>query len=103
MTAPADGWVSFSGAYRSFGHVLIINAGGGYHLVLSGVERTTVEPGQFVLQGEPVATMGETAVGALALEPGKSKPVLLVEIRKDGVPIDPGPWWAKADGEKVRG
>jgi murein hydrolase activator len=103
VTAPADGWVSFAGAYRSFGHVLIINAGGGYHLVLTGLEKTSVEPGQFVLQGEPVASMGEKATGALAAEPGKSNPVLLIEIRKDGVPIDPGPWWAKPDGEKVRG
>ncbi len=103
VTAPSDGWVSFAGAYRSFGHVLIINAGGGYHLVMSGLDRTSVEPGQFVLQGEPVASMGENAPGALAAEPGQSKPVLLIEIRKDGVPIDPGPWWAKPDGEKVRG
>jgi len=29
--------------------------------------------------------------------------VLYVEFRKDGVPVDPGPWWAAGEGEKVRG
>jgi len=32
-----------------------------------------------------------------------SQPVLYVEFRKDGTPIDPGPWWAANEGEKVRG
>jgi hypothetical protein len=26
-----------------------------------------------------------------------------VEFRKDGAPIDPSPWWAANEGEKVRG
>ena len=30
-------------------------------------------------------------------------PVLYVEFRKDGGSIDPGPWWSKSQGEKVRG
>ena len=25
------------------------------------------------------------------------------EFRKDGVPVDPGPWWAANEGQKVRG
>jgi hypothetical protein len=26
-----------------------------------------------------------------------------VEFRKDGIPVDPGPWWAVNQGQKVRG
>jgi murein hydrolase activator len=103
VTSPADGWVSFAGPYRSFGHVLIINAGGGYHLVMSGIDRVNVDVGQFVLSGEPVATMGAQPAGALAPDDGGGGPVLYIEFRKDGAPIDPGPWWVKSDGEKVRG
>jgi murein hydrolase activator len=103
VTSPADGWVSFAGPYRSFGHVLIINAGGGYHLVMTGIDRVNVDVGQFVLSGEPVATMGAQPAGALAPESGGGGPVLYIEFRKDGAPIDPSPWWAKSDGEKVRG
>ena len=32
-----------------------------------------------------------------------SHPVLYVEFRKDGIPVDPGPWWAVNEGQKVRG
>ena len=34
---------------------------------------------------------------------GRCKPPLYVEFRKDGVPVDPGPWWAVNEGQKVRG
>ena len=103
VTTPVDGWISYAGPYRSYGHVLIINAGGGYHVVLTGLDRVNVDTGQFVLAGEPVATMGGAPAGALAGEAGTGLPVVYIEFRKDGAPIDPGPWWAKNDGEKVRG
>ena len=106
VAAPSDGWVAFSGPYRTYGQLLILNAGGGYYVVLAGMERITVEVGQFVLAGEPVATMGDgsarTAL-ATALALGAGQPILYVEFRKDGAAIDPGPWWAKAELEKVRG
>jgi septal ring factor EnvC (AmiA/AmiB activator) len=104
VASPADGWVAFAGPFRSFGRLLIINAGGGYYLLLAGVEQIRVEVGQFVLAGEPVATMGDTSslsAGNGGVESGG--PVLYVEFRKDGGSIDPGPWWAKTQGEKVRG
>ncbi len=103
VTTPVDGWISFAGSYRSYGQVLIINAGGGYHIVLTGLDRVSVETGQFVLSGEPIASMGTSPAGALVSEAGGGLPVVYIELRKDGVPIDPGPWWAKPDGEKVRG
>jgi len=103
VTTPVDGWISFAGSYRSYGQVLIINAGNGYHIVLTGLDRVSVETGQFVLAGEPIASMGNSPAGALVSEAGTGLPVVYIELRKDGVPIDPGPWWAKPDGEKVRG
>ena len=63
-----------------------------------------VDVGQFVLVKEPVAVMGDgTVKTAAAIAIGSAEPVLYVEFRKDGAAIDPGPWWAKADIEKVRG
>jgi len=100
ITAPADGWVVYAGPFRSYGQLLIINAGGGYHILLAGMSRIDVSLGQFVLAGEPVAEMGNTA----SVSQGKdsSRPVLYVEFRKDGRPIDPDPWWAEAS-KKVQG
>ena len=40
---------------------MIINAGGGYYVVLAGMSRSNVNVGQFVLAGEPVASMGDGA------------------------------------------
>ena len=103
VTAPCDGWVVYAGPFRSYGQLLILNAGGGYHVLLAGMERISVNPGQFVLTGEPVAVMGGNSHIAAVLATGSSQPVLYVEFRKDGTPIDPGPWWAASEGEKVRG
>jgi len=100
ITAPADGWVVYAGEFRSYGQLLIINAGGGYHVLLAGMSRIDVSLGQFVLAGEPIAVMGNSAI------PGQGhdsvRPVLYIEFRKDGRPIDPDPWWAEAS-EKVQG
>lgn len=108
VTAPADGWVVYSGPFRTYGQLLILNAGGGYHVVLAGMDRITVDIGQFVLAGEPVGVMGDVPPPTSAVTTGSTQPVLYVEFRKDGSSIDPGPWWAsRTPGiqatERVRG
>ena len=103
ITSPCDGWVVYAGPFRSYGQLLIVNAGGGYHVLLAGMERISVDLGQFVLTGEPVAIMGGGAQVSAAGATKAKPPVLYVEFRKDGTPIDPGPWWAANEGEKVRG
>jgi len=102
VTAPCDGWVVYAGTFRSYGRLLIINAGGGYHVVMAGMAKINVNLGQFVLTGEPVGAMGtgETTVASNAA-PAVTQSKLYIEFRKDGVSIDPTPWWAQ--GEKARG
>ncbi len=101
ITAPADGWVVYAGEFRSYGQLLILNAGGGYHVLLAGMSRIDVSLGQFVLAGEPIAVMGSAGTPSQGGD-DSSRPVLYVEFRKDGKPIDPDPWWAEAS-EKVQG
>jgi murein hydrolase activator len=104
VASPVDGSVVFSGPYRTYGQLLIINAGGGYYVILAGMDRINVTTRQFVLAGEPVATMGDGASRtATAAAIGAAQPILYIEFRKDGAAIDPGPWWAKAELEKARG
>ena len=112
VSAPADGWVVYAGPFRSYGQLLIINAGGGYHILMAGMERITVELGQFVLTGEPVAVMSgapnsptprAVANGDKGSGAAIGQPQLYVEFRKDGVSIDPAPWWVVTDRQKVRG
>lgn len=95
VTAPSDGWVAYSGPFRSYGQLLIIDAGDGYHIVLAGLESVNAEVGQFVLAGEPVGQMGTLALAsAVAPTGGPIQPVLYVEFRKNGRAINPQPWWA---------
>jgi murein hydrolase activator len=94
VTSPSDGWVAYAGEFRSFGQVLIINGGGGYNIVLTGLSQIDVQIGQFILGGEPVGTMSAAPKGKVQ----GNAPVLYVEFRKDGRPVDPEPWWS--DGSK---
>lgn len=103
VTAPADAWVVFAGEFRSYGQMIILNTGDGYHVVLSGMDRVNTRQGSFVLSGEPLATMGNKRVAsatALALE--TDRPTLYIEFRKDGIPVDSRPWWAEKDAGKAR-
>lgn len=104
VTSPADGWVVYAGPFRSFGQLLILNMGDGYHVLLAGMDRIDAELGQFVLAGEPVGVMGTTKwASASTIGLGSTQPVLYVEFRKDGRAIDPAPWWESTEKEKARG
>ena len=103
VTAPCDGWVVYAGPFRSYGQLLILNAGGGYHVLLAGMERISVDLGQFVLTGEPVAVMGGGPQSAAAVATGSSQPVLYIEFRKDGSSRRSKPMVGASDSEKVRG
>ncbi len=95
VTAPAAGMVLYAGPFRSYGQLLILNPGGGYHIVLAGMDRLNVSLGQTVLAGEPVGVMGEARLASIAASTTGSMPELYVEFRKDGKPIDPRRWWAR--------
>ena len=100
VLAPADGWVVYAGPFRSYGQVLILNAGDGYHIVLAGMERIDAALGQFVLGGEPVAVMGSTRLASIGdIDHTSAQPILYVEFRKDGNSIDSAPWWAPTNSE----
>lgn len=98
ITSPSDGVVLYAGPFRSYGQLLILDAGGGYHIVLAGMKRIDVSQGQFVLAGEPVGAMGESLLARAASignngDGDNSAPMLYIEFRKDGKPVDPAPWW----------
>ena len=59
VVAPADCEVLFAGPYHKNGQVLILEVTTGYDLVLAGLDRIVVKPGDQVLAGEPVGVMPE--------------------------------------------
>ncbi|MBI1648418.1 murein hydrolase activator EnvC family protein [Hyphomicrobium sulfonivorans] len=101
VTSPCDGWIVYAGEFRSYGQLLIINAGDGYHVLLAGLSQIDVQPGQFVLAAEPIGTMSGWSQQTRPVA-ANSAPVLYVEFRKDGRPVNPDPWWAARD-RKVQG
>lgn len=104
VSAPSDGWVAFAGPFRTYGQLLILNMGGGYYILLAGMDRISVSLGQFVLAGEPVAVMGDPSKDAQTQAGANpAQPVLYVEFRKEGTPVDPTPWWSSAAVGKGRG
>jgi len=104
VISPTDGKVEFAGHFRTFGQLLIINAGEGYYLLLAGLGEITISAGEPVKAGEPVGTMGaKSALGGIGSRSGDSRPVLYVEFRRNDKSIDPRPWWAGNSNSKVRG
>jgi septal ring factor EnvC (AmiA/AmiB activator) len=82
VIAPSDGQVLFAGLYHKSGEVLILQSAGGYDLVLAGLARIDVRPGDRLLAGEPVGTMPGTNAGSR----------LYFELRQSGKGVDPAPW-----------
>jgi septal ring factor EnvC (AmiA/AmiB activator) len=87
VISPCGGRVVFAESFRSYGLLVIIDCGGGYHVVLSGFDRLDVKLGQSLLAGEPVGIMPDWEPGTTA-----RRPALYVELRHDGSPVNPAPW-----------
>ncbi len=74
------GTVLFSGPFKSYGQLLIVDNGDDYLTLLTGLEDMNVSEGQEILAGEPVGRLNKNGE-------------LYLEIRKNGQPIDPKPWF----------
>lgn len=83
VIVPYDGSVVFSGPFKGYGNLIIIDHGQGYMSLLAGMSAVQAEIGQLVLAGEPVGIMPQQGLAKL-----------YVEIRKNKRPINPSPWFA---------
>ena len=97
VLAPCGGTVAFAEPFHGYGLLVIIDCGGGFHAVLSGLDQIAVVPGQAIQDGLPVGTMRVAVKTAGAGEPASESPILYMELRKNGRPVDPTPW-LKAPG-----
>lgn len=80
VLSPAAAVVAYAGPLNGWNQIVILRAGGGCHMVLSGLGKVTVAAGQSVAAGAPLGTM--PAVGQAPSE-------LYFEVRLAGGPIDP--------------
>ncbi|MDE2444741.1 MAG: peptidoglycan DD-metalloendopeptidase family protein [Alphaproteobacteria bacterium] len=104
VISPVDAKVEFAGPFRSYGQLLILNAGEGYLVLLAGMNHISADIGQSTRAGEPLGTMGKgpTSVALIGSDTKSAHPVLYVEFRKNNVPVDPSPWWSQRRKEAMK-
>jgi septal ring factor EnvC (AmiA/AmiB activator) len=76
LVAPAAGTVTFSGRYRSYGNIIIIDHGGGWTTLIAYVEQLGVVKGNRVSKGNAIGTSRA------------DNPEIMVELRRNGRPMD---------------
>lgn len=77
VVAPGAGRVVFAGLYRGYDRIVIIEHGGGWTSLVTGLGRSDVEVGDVLVAGGPLGVAG----GA--------RPVVSLELRRDGTPVNP--------------
>lgn len=88
VTAPFEGRVVVARVWE-VANIVVLDVGGGYHILLLGVGDILVEENQRVSAGEPLAQMPE-GDGQLDLQ-----------IRKNGEPVNPSFWLSGKDREEL--
>jgi murein hydrolase activator len=75
--APAGGRVAFAGPYKGYGSIVIIEHGGGWTSLVTGLTRLDTRVGEELVAGSPLGQAG----------PGR--PVLTLELRRQGEAVNP--------------
>lgn len=83
VIAPLDARVQYSGVFRSYGLMAILDVGNDVLVVVSGLDALFPEAGQWVLAGEPIGRMADRK---------SPSPELYLEVRRKGQPVDPEKW-----------
>ncbi|MGB3796456.1 MAG: peptidoglycan DD-metalloendopeptidase family protein, partial [Alteraurantiacibacter sp.] len=77
VVAPAAGRIAFAGPYRGYGNIVIIEHGGGWTSLVTGLARSNVEIGETVVGGAPLGSAAP------------ARPRITLELRRDGEPVNP--------------
>ena len=75
--APAAGRVAFAGPYRGYGQIVIIEHGGGWTSLVTGLAALDASVGQRLVPGSPLGRAGT------------GQPRITLELRKDGEAVNP--------------
>lgn len=81
VVAPMGGIVRFTGNFRNYGQMVILEHQGDYHSLIAGFKKIDTVVGQSVSAGEPLGTLAEVG--------GGKKPSLYYELRHKGSPVNP--------------
>lgn len=77
VIAPAAGRVAFAGPYRGYGRIVIIDHGGGWTSLVTGLARVDVSVSDELVAGSPLGVAGS------------ERPEVSLELRRSGAPVNP--------------
>lgn len=83
VIAPAGGIIKYSGGFRDYGHIVILDHGGGWTTLITGLRSVSVAVGDKAVQGSPIGRVERT------------NPKVTVELRRQGEPVDIAPLAAR--------
>jgi len=81
VIASASGEVIFSGAFRSYGQMVVVDHGGTLYTVYGLLEDISVSEGDDLREGQKIGSVGSNGSA-----------LLYYEVRYDGKPVDPLEW-----------
>jgi len=84
IRAVSVGKVIYANWFKGYGNMLIIDHGAGYYTVYANIEELFKTSGDRVVEGEVVATVGDSG--------SEANPKLYFEIRRESKPVDPLKW-----------
>jgi septal ring factor EnvC (AmiA/AmiB activator) len=80
-----DGQVIFADYFKGYGNMVIVDHGGGYFTLYGHASRISKKVGAKVVRNEVIAGVGD--------QDSTRGPMLYFELRHQGKPIDPSPWF----------
>lgn len=81
VIAPMNGKVQYTGAFKRYGNIIIIEHTGGYHSLIAGLNTINVSVGAHVKSGEPIGTLPDSSLNP--------SPTVYYELRRNGKPVNP--------------
>ncbi len=101
VTAPFAATIRYRGPLLDYGNVMVLEPGGGYLIILAGLETIYGETGDVVGPGQALGLMGGAEQGAADIlsdhenEGGAgATETLYLELRQKAEPVDPLDWFA---------
>lgn len=81
VVAPMGGKVQFTGSFKRYGNIVIIEHVNNYHSLIAGLGDITTIVGDYIKSGEPIGILPNSSL--------IPRPTLYYELRKNGNPVNP--------------
>lgn len=81
VVAPLSGKIQFTGHFKKYGNIIIIEHTNGFHSLIAGLGEISSHVGDIVKSGEPIGKLPDSSL--------IPRPTLYYELRKNGSPVNP--------------